>query len=208
MGKTLVAATSLVASALALLVVALARLGGEPPVVVACGYVAAVTLPLCMVDLRERLLPNRLVVPGFAFGGASLVWLGLARGSPPWGVLGMCTATMAVFGVLAAFGGVGMGDVKLAGMLALALGAGGLGLGAVGLAVGSAFVAAGIVAVGEMVLMRVPVGRGLWVGRASSVGRVSLAGRVSAGQILSAGHGEIPFGPPLLAGFWVAVAVG
>jgi leader peptidase (prepilin peptidase)/N-methyltransferase len=179
---TLAAFSVLFASGWALLVVALARLGGEPPVVVASGYVAGVTLPLCVVDLRERRLPNTLVVPGFAFSGAGLAWEGLARGSPPWAALAWCLATMIAFGVLAAFGGVGMGDVKLAGMLALALGCG-LGPEAIGLAVGSAFVAAGIVALGA------PSG-------------------APSGALSGAPSGEIPFGPFLLAGFWVAVAVG
>ena len=85
---------------------------------------------------------------------------------------------MLVFGVLASLGGVGIGDVKLAGMLALALGASGSGVEAVGLTVGSAFVAAGFVALGVLVQKGVAPGR------------------------------EIPFGPFLLAGFWVAVVVG
>jgi leader peptidase (prepilin peptidase)/N-methyltransferase len=166
-------------------------------VVVASGYVAAVTLPLCVVDLRERRLPNRLVAPGFAFGAAGLAWQGVARGSPPWAALWLCVGTAVVFGVLASFGGVGMGDVKLAGMLALTLGASGLGVEAVGLAVGSAFVAAGIVALGVLVLevleVRVQEVRVLQV--------LVLQKEVAVGR-------EIPFGPFLLAGFWVAVVAG
>lgn len=147
--------------------------------VVASGYVAAVTLPLCVVDLRERRLPNTLIGPGFAFGAAAVAWQGLARGSPPWAALGLCVGTILVFGVLASLGGVGMGDAKLAGMLALALGASGLGVEAVGLAVGSAFVAGGVVALGVLVLQK------------------------------AAAHGrEIPVGPFLLAGFWVSVVAG
>jgi leader peptidase (prepilin peptidase)/N-methyltransferase len=178
-GKTLAALAAPFASGSALVIVALARLGPGPPVVMASGYVAAVTLPLCVVDLRERRLPNTLVGPGFAFGAAALAWQGLARGSPPWAALGLCVGTMLVFGVLASLGGVGIGDVKLAGMLALTLAASGLGVEAVGLAVGSAFVTAGAVAVGVLVL-----------------------------QKGAAPNREIPFGPFLLAGFWVSVWAG
>jgi leader peptidase (prepilin peptidase)/N-methyltransferase len=178
-GKTLAAFAAPFAFASALLIVALARLGPGPPMVAASGYVAAVTLPLCVVDLREQRLPNTLVGPGFAFGAAGLAWQGLARGSPPWAALGLCVGTMLVFGVLASLGGVGMGDVKLAGMLTLALGASGLGVEAVGLAVGSAFVAGGVVALAVLVLQK-----------GAAPGR------------------EIPFGPFLLAGFWVSVVAG
>ncbi|MFF1878659.1 prepilin peptidase [Leifsonia sp. NPDC058230] len=177
--RTPAAVAALCVFAAALVILALVRLGPAPPVVVACGYVAVVTMPLTVVDLHERRLPNALVVPGFAFGAAGLAWQWLARGSPPWGALGWCVAVLLAFGVLAVFGGVGMGDVKLAGMLALALGAAGSGAAAVGLAVGSAFVAAGVAAVAMLVL-------GRWAGP----------------------HREIPFGPFLLAGFWVAVAAG
>jgi leader peptidase (prepilin peptidase)/N-methyltransferase len=144
-------------------------------------YVAAVTVPLCAVDLRERRLPDALVIPGFVYAAVILGYRALARGSPVWAALGMCAGALAVFAALAVTGGLGMGDVKLAGMLALTLGAGGLGAGAAVVGVCVALVAAGLVA---------------------------MAGLVDALQTGDRSASEIPFGPFLLSGFWIAVAIG
>lgn len=129
---------------------AVARLGAGLPVIVSCGYVAAVTVPLCAADLRERRLPNALVLPGFAFAMTGAVSGGSDRGSPPYASVGLCLVALLVFGALAVAGGLGMGDVKLAGMLALALSASGLGPTALLVAVGTAFAGAGVAALVEM----------------------------------------------------------
>ncbi|HEV7183069.1 MAG TPA: prepilin peptidase [Leifsonia sp.] len=157
------------------------RAGPGAPTVMTGAYVAAVTLPLCAVDLRERRLPDALVVPGFVYGAVMLGYRALARGSPVWPALGLCAGALAVFAALAVAGGLGMGDVKLAGMLALTLGAGGFGAGAAVVGMCVAFVTAGLVA---------------------------LAGLIDALRTGDRSSSEIPFGPFLLAGFWIAVAVG
>jgi leader peptidase (prepilin peptidase)/N-methyltransferase len=99
---------------------------GDQFAVLPYSYLAAVGVPLGFVDAIEQRLPNVLVLPGF-------------------GVLGVMFATSAIFDsngssliravagmvILAAFylvlavasrGGLGAGDVKLAGLLGLALG--------------------------------------------------------------------------------------
>ena len=91
-------------------------------------YVAAVSPALCRSDLIERRLPNRMVLPGyFVAGSASIVgWLG-GEPLPAAAVI----AALCYFGflvVLAALGGMGMGDVKLAGVLGFAAGALGPGI--------------------------------------------------------------------------------
>ena len=135
-------------------------------------YVAAVTPGLCATDLLERRLPNRLVVPGYlvAAVGLGLDWAHSA--TPPTMALvsgGVYFSVMLAFGLA---GGMGMGDVKLAGVLGLAAGALGPGV-----AIASPAAAFGI-------------------------------GGVAAVVALARGSSRsIPFGPFLLAGFWVAALV-
>jgi leader peptidase (prepilin peptidase)/N-methyltransferase len=109
--------------------VGLAALGaltlGPSPALVPALALAAVAPHLVRVDLAEHRLPNRLVVPALIAGavGWGLSWLG-----PGWPTHGIPTlvplVTAAVYGgvlfVLALFGGMGMGDVKLAAALGLA----------------------------------------------------------------------------------------
>jgi leader peptidase (prepilin peptidase)/N-methyltransferase len=77
-------------------------------------YVAAVAPALVLTDLRERRLPNRMVVPGLAVGlvAAALQWslVPLIAGAAYGGLLML----------LGLRGGIGMGDVKLAALLGLA----------------------------------------------------------------------------------------
>ncbi|HQG69508.1 MAG TPA: A24 family peptidase [Rhodoglobus sp.] len=152
--------------------IALVAVGPDPralPLV----YLAAVTPTLCAIDALERRLPNSLVLPGYLAASAGIV--------AHWIVGGESSTVAVVSGVLyfvvmlafAVAGGMGMGDVKLAGVLGLSA-----GLVSATAAVVSplvAFVLGGIAAIGAL--------RG---GRGAS----------------------IPFGPFLLAGFWVAVVVG
>ena len=152
--------------------IALVAVGPDPralPLV----YLAAVTPTLCAIDAVERRLPNSLVLPGYLVAAAGIV--------AHWIVGGEFSTVAVVSGVLyfvvmlafAVAGGMGMGDVKLAGVLGLSA-----GLVSATAAVVSplvAFVLGGIAAIGAL--------RG---GRGAS----------------------IPFGPFLLAGFWVAVVVG
>jgi leader peptidase (prepilin peptidase)/N-methyltransferase len=89
-------------------------------------WLAAVGLLLTSVDLRTMLLPNRVVLPGTA-GGLLLLavaaavdgtWSSLGRA-----VLGGAVAFTALLVLaLIAPSGMGMGDVKLAGLLGLYLG--------------------------------------------------------------------------------------
>jgi len=85
---------------------------------VGCLYLAVVTPELCRVDLAEHRLPNALVLPGLAFTavGALFGWLG--DGRPPLVPVVAGLAVGGFFGLLALTGGLGMGDVKLAALLA------------------------------------------------------------------------------------------
>ena len=90
---------------------------------VGCLYLALVTPELCRVDLAEHRLPNALVLPGFAFAALGVAFGGLASLRPPLVPLFALLAVGGFFAVLAIVGGLGMGDAKLAAVLALAGGA-------------------------------------------------------------------------------------
>lgn len=85
-------------------------------------YVLAVCIPLTIIDIREHRLPNKWVVPGYAFAVVGIVGHWLETGDFP--LLPVASGAL-YFGFLLAlawFGGMGMGDVKLAGVLGGAAG--------------------------------------------------------------------------------------
>ena len=82
--------------------------------------VAAVAPPLAQVDRAEHRLPNRLVVPALLAGVVGLGVSWLVTGTPPLVPLVAGAAYGGVLFVFALFGGMGMGDVKLAAALGLA----------------------------------------------------------------------------------------
>lgn len=92
----------------------------------AWSWFVAVVLLLAFVDLRTRLLPNRVLLPSTA--GGVLLLAGAAALDDGWPELGRAVlGGGAAFGVLlvlalVAPSGMGMGDVKLAGLLGLYLG--------------------------------------------------------------------------------------
>jgi leader peptidase (prepilin peptidase) / N-methyltransferase len=99
-----------------------AVLAGKDTTRVALGLgLILLVVPIALIDLETRLIPNRLTLPGAVL---ALV-LGLAF--DPGGETGRLIAGAAAGGflllaVLAYPGGMGMGDVKLAGMMGLFLG--------------------------------------------------------------------------------------
>jgi leader peptidase (prepilin peptidase)/N-methyltransferase len=112
-------------------------------------YFAAISVALTAIDLDVRRLPNAIVIPSYAVGVvllgiASLLagdWVSLATGAAGAGIL------VAFYLILALIkpGGMGMGDVKLAGVLGLFLGYLGWGPLLVGTMAG--FLAGGIVGI-------------------------------------------------------------
>ncbi len=89
-------------------------------------YLAAISVVLSLIDLDTRTLPNRIVLPSYLvaavlLGAAAVVdgrWAALATAGIGGGAL------LALYAILAFIrrGGMGLGDVKLAGVLGLFLG--------------------------------------------------------------------------------------
>lgn len=151
---------------------------GPAPALIPALYLAAVTPELVRVDLRSRRLPNVLVLPGYGILATSAVVAWIASAQPPRQVLVAVAATAAFLMLMNVLGGMGMGDVKLGGVLAGAL----------------AFVNIEVAAAG--------IAAGFLLGGFAAFGVLLSRGRVRG---LTRAQRSIPFGPFLLAGYWVVV---
>lgn len=138
---------------------------------------AAVSVALAAIDIRWRVIPNRVVVPAIVVAIALAALTGVADGDPARaiGALAGAAALFVVYLVpaLVAPSAMGFGDVKLAALVGAVLGS--LGpqawiAGALG-----GFIIGALVGVGGLLS-----------------GRVTLRSRV-------------PFAPAMLGGAWVAV---
>jgi leader peptidase (prepilin peptidase)/N-methyltransferase len=117
-GATLAAA----AIAVALVVLCFVRFGWSGQALVGAFFVSVLTV-LSLIDLRERRLPNRIVLPSAAVVLAAQIALEPDR-TLEW-VLAAVGAALFLFLPLLVFpAGMGMGDVKLALLLGAALGEG------------------------------------------------------------------------------------
>lgn len=92
-------------------------------------YLLAVAVPLSVIDIRQRRLPNKLVLPGFL-----VVWLAQLADSIRHGdFTSMGLATVCALGMFALalianrIGALGMGDVKLLALIGQSFGWWGLG---------------------------------------------------------------------------------
>ena len=87
-------------------------------------YLLAVAWPLAVIDLREHRLPNRLVLPAYPIALVSqLVATIISMDWARFLFSVLCSLVVLVIGIIANhFDVLGMGDVKLAGALALILG--------------------------------------------------------------------------------------
>ncbi|MGY5884688.1 prepilin peptidase [Modestobacter lacusdianchii] len=150
---------------------------GWSPQLAAWLWFAAVGLLLAVVDLREQLLPNRVLLPG-VIGGVALLGLAAAVDGD-WSAGGRALlAGGAAFAVLLAMAlispsGLGMGDVKLAALLGLYLGWLGWSVVLAGFFVG--FLLQALVGLGLLAARRVDRSTGLPFGPALLVGALLAA---------------------------------
>ena len=89
-------------------------------------YLAAISVALAMIDLDTHTLPNRILLPAYPVAAVLLGAAALVAGEPGR-LLTALIGAGALFGLYLALalispGGMGLGDVKLAGLLGLYLG--------------------------------------------------------------------------------------
>jgi leader peptidase (prepilin peptidase)/N-methyltransferase len=100
-------------------------------VLVAYLYLAAISVALAFIDIEHHRLPNAIVLPAYAVGAVLLGTASLLVGD--YGALaragiGLAAMGVAYFAIMLLWkGGMGFGDVKLAGVLGLFLGWSGWG---------------------------------------------------------------------------------
>lgn len=139
-------------------------------------YLAAITVALALIDLETHTLPNKVVLPAYIVAGALLAaasilvgdWAQLLRAAIAMAAMFIAYLVMAI----AYPGGMGFGDVKLAGVLGLYLGW--LGWGSLLIGAFAAFVLGGLFSVILLALRKatrksgIPFGPwmlvGAWVG--------------------------------------------
>ncbi len=85
----------------------------------AAAVFCAALVVITATDLTHRIVPNRVVLPAAAI---VLVLMTAAERSPEWAIAGIGAATFLLVVMLAYPGGMGMGDVKLALLMGVALG--------------------------------------------------------------------------------------
>jgi leader peptidase (prepilin peptidase) / N-methyltransferase len=161
------------------LLVGAVLVAGARPALLALGWAAAAGLVLGSVDLAVHRLPDRVTYPALAACSVALAvdaavtgdWTALVRAA----AAALATAAVAALGWLVVPAGLGLGDVKLLGLLGLVLGWAGWGV----------------------------LFAGVFLGL--------LVGSVVAGALLATGRAglrtAVPFGPPLLAGAVLALAL-
>jgi leader peptidase (prepilin peptidase)/N-methyltransferase len=99
---------------------------GTTLVLIAFLYLVAITVALALIDIDTKRLPDAIVLPGYAVGGILFLATSILTGS--WDALLRAAIGMAALWifyfllVLVRPGGMGLGDVKLAGVLGLFLG--------------------------------------------------------------------------------------
>ncbi|AWB86942.1 prepilin peptidase [Mycetocola zhujimingii] len=151
---------------------------GIRPLCIGVLALAVVTGELVRIDVAEHRLPNRIVLPLYPVVLLALAAEWAAGGTAPLPALASGAGVFVFLLLLSIAGGMGMGDVKLGGVLGLCLGALGVHWVAVGLVCAFLFGAIG----GAAALL------------APSSGPAGLRARR-----------RVAFGPFLLAGFWLAV---
>lgn len=152
-----------VEAATGLLFAGLAVLHGPSAVLPALLYAGAVGVALVVIDLDHHRLPDAIVLPSYPVLVALLALAGALSGTFPAArttlSAGLWLAVYGLIRVATAGRGMGLGDVKLAGLLGLLLGWLGWGPSVLGLLAG--FVVGGVIGLALLATGRVGRGAGI-----------------------------------------------
>lgn len=125
-------------------------------VLLAFWWFAGSSVALALIDLDTKRLPDVIVVPGYGIG-VTLLTLACLLGADWWALLRAGIGATVLFGLYAVLwlirpGAMGMGDVKLAGLVGLHLGW--LGWAAIAVGATAAFILGGLYGVGLIATRR------------------------------------------------------
>lgn len=154
--------------------------------IIPLAYLAVVTIPLVRIDWKTHKLPNIWVMPGFV--AIAVAWIGVWVSTGEYPLIPAISAAgyFSFMFILSSGGGMGMGDVKLAGVLG-----GTAGLISVPVAILSpvlAFIAGGVASLVVLI--------------ATFAKRTELPFKQAWAVTKDT---KIPFGPFMLLGFWAAM---
>ncbi len=140
---------------------------------------------VALIDLRHKIIPNRLMYPSLIGFPVAIVVARLLGSDldPLRGLIGLAVYGGGLLIVALVSGGMGMGDVKLAGVIGAVLGA--LGLRFVAVAAAAGVLIGGLVAIGALVAGR---------GRKSAI---------PFGPSIAAGAVVAPFAGGLIASWYL-----
>jgi leader peptidase (prepilin peptidase)/N-methyltransferase len=125
------------------------------PVAILMSAFLAVLLAVSEIDVRDRVIPNRIVYPSVVVAAAAILAIDIANGalSITDGLIGLAAYGGGLLVIaLIAPRGMGMGDVKLAGLIGLV--AGSVGLSRVAVAAGVGILLGGVAAVIALLMGR------------------------------------------------------
>jgi leader peptidase (prepilin peptidase)/N-methyltransferase len=125
------------------------------PVAILMSAFLAVLLAVSEIDVRDRVIPNRIVYPSVVAAAAAILAIDIANGalSITDGLIGLAAYGGGLLVIaLIAPRGMGMGDVKLAGLIGLV--AGSVGLSRVAVAAGVGILLGGVAAVIALLMGR------------------------------------------------------
>ena len=156
--------------------------------IIPLAYLAVVTIPLVRIDWKTHKLPNAWVMPGYI--ALVVAWIGVWMTTGEYPMIPAISAAgyFTFMRLLSNGGGMGMGDVKLAGLLGGAAGL--ISVPAAILTPVLAFVAGGVASV-VVLIVTFSKRSDLPFKQAWAVTKQT----------------RIPFGPFMLLGFWVAIAL-